>query len=463
MDQQVARYIGGLKLTIQDKLALQNVWTLTDAVNLALKIEAQLNRPFTRSTNNFRRPVLDIPATQRGSATPGSSEGSSKFTHPVQVQGQGRNTSVVPNRTTTQVQNQQSNRTNSDPYARPNLGKCFRCNQPGHLSNNCPNRRSIKLVDEDGGEDEQVLEEDIYEGAEFAEGDEGEEVACIIQRLLFTPKKLDDSQRHKIFQTRSTIRNKVCNVIIDSGSSENVVSKALVKTLNLKNEKHPSPYKIAWIKKGPEVQVLEVCKIPLSIGKYYKYEIVCDVMDMDACHILLGRPWHYDIDATYKGRDNTFVFWWFGKKIVLMPQSQLSENNSVTKEDKPLFTNITGSNFLAQIKEPNFLVALVVKGQSDTTTEIPPKAQEVLADFTDLSPDELPDMLPPMRNIQHHIDLVPGASLPNLPHYRMSPTEYEELQREVNELLEKGLVRESMSPCAVPALLQRRMKVGGCV
>ena len=107
-------------------------------------------------------------------------------------------------------------------------------------------------------------------------------------------------------------------MIIDSGSSENVVSKALVKTINLKTEKQPSPCKIAWIKKGLEIQALEVCKVPLSIGKYYKDEIVCDVVDMDACHILLGRLSHYDVDATYKGQDNTFVFCWFDKKIVLM-------------------------------------------------------------------------------------------------------------------------------------------------
>ena len=87
----------------------------------------------------------------------------------------------------------------------------------------------------------------------------------------------------------------------------------------MKTEKHPSLYMIALIKKGLEVEVLEVCKVPLSIGKYYKDEIVCDVVDMDTCHILLGRPWHYDVDATYKGQDNTFVFWWFDKKIVLMP------------------------------------------------------------------------------------------------------------------------------------------------
>jgi len=61
--------------------------------------------------------------------------------------------------------------------------------------------------------------------------------------------------------------------------------------------------------------------------------------------------------------------------------------------------------------------------------------------------------LPPKRDIQHHIDLIPSSILPNKLGCRMNPKHTMEIQWEVEELKSKGLIRDSLSPCTLPALL----------
>ena len=68
--------------------------------------------------------------------------------------------------------------------------------------------------------------------------------------------------------------------------------------------------------------------------------------------------------------------------------------------------------------------------------------QDLLSQYEDMMSDILLDGLPPVRGIEHRIDFIPGASLPNRAAYRASPTECQELQRKVEELLAKGFVRE---------------------
>ena len=52
--------------------------------------------------------------------------------------------------------------------------------------------------------------------------------------------------------------------------------------------------------------------------------------------------------------------------------------------------------------------------------------------------DDLPNELPPIRSINHHIDLIFGASLPNKATYKMTPRENEKIKNQVQELLVKG-------------------------
>ncbi|XP_019059406.1 PREDICTED: uncharacterized protein LOC109117128 [Tarenaya hassleriana] len=74
-------------------------------------------------------------------------------------------------------------------------------------------------------------------------------------------------------------------------------------------------------------------------------------------------------------------------------------------------------------------------------------------EFNDVFPEEMPPGLPPIRGIEHQIDFIPGTPIPNRPAYRSNPKEFNELQKQIGELLNKGYIRESMSPCAVPVLL----------
>lgn len=66
-----------------------------------------------------------------------------------------------------------------------------------------------------------------------------------------------------------------------------------------------------------------MCKVRFSRGKYYQDEVQFDVVEMDACQVLLGRPWQYNVEALHKGKQNFYIFVWKGKKIALIPNTDI--------------------------------------------------------------------------------------------------------------------------------------------
>ena len=174
---------------------------------------------------------------------------------------------------------------------------------------------------------------------------------------------------------------------------------------------------------------------------------------MDVCHVLLGRPWQYDRNVMYNGRENTFVLEKEGKRhtLVTLKEEKTEEQTS------PKVLLVKEKEFLEQLQEEEVSFAIVGKPRTVITNtrmdELPTEIQKLLEEYVDIVVDDLPNELPPVRSISHHIDLIPGASLPNKAAYKMTLEENAEISRQVQELLDKGLVRESLSPCAVPTVL----------
>ena len=67
---------------------------------------------------------------------------------------------------------------------------------------------------------------------------------------------------------------------------------------------------------------------------------------------------------------------------------------------------------------------------------------DALQEYEDVFPDEVPPGLPPKRGIEHQIDPVSGASLPNRAAYRINPEETKEIQQQVEELIKKGTYKK---------------------
>ena len=114
------------------------------------------------------------------------------------------------------------------------------------------------------------------------------------------------------------------------------------------------------------------------------------------------------------------------------------------------------------------MIVLLYKEAFLNTNEFDPNLlssiTSLLQEYWDVFPEETPHGLPPTRGIEHHIDFLPSADISNRPAYRSNPEKTKELQRQVNELMEKRYVRESMSPCAVLVLLApKKDRRGGCV
>ncbi|RDY07707.1 hypothetical protein CR513_08154, partial [Mucuna pruriens] len=112
----------------------------------------------------------------------------------------------------------------------------------------------------------------------------------------------DQCQRENIFHSRCMIKGKCCSLIINGGSSVNVDSLRLVEKLYLSIIPHPKPYKLQWLSEKGDMD-----------------EILCDVVLMEATHILLGKPWQFNRKVTHDGVTNKFSFVHKGNKVILNP------------------------------------------------------------------------------------------------------------------------------------------------
>ncbi|KAK1602103.1 hypothetical protein QYE76_017146 [Lolium multiflorum] len=472
-NQTIARFFNGLNYPIKKIVEFQPYSNMVELVHQASKAERQVNEDikYSKSKQYFASKLAT--STPTTSVKPSASSTPSK-----QPSIQSRMKQTV------------SSTASSKASTGPSNVTCFKCGTQGHKSFECKNTK-VMITMENGdietlseGEYEALVQAAVANEEDYDEESGEDPLLCthdpspslVVTRVLTTQPQAMEDQRCNIFQTRAGIGGKSIKVIIDGGSCHNLASTELCEKLNLTLRKHPHPYHVQWLSDKGNVKIQHTVTVNFKIGPY-EDTVECDVVPMTVCHMLLGRPWQFDKKAIHDGFSNAYTFKVKDKKFELRPMtpSQIIADNAKAlaraqhhihhselrgegathqKESErhhPHMSErksvlLTTKSEWREVKDnPSTTIhyVLICKGLSAETndlTNIPSSLLSLLKEFQDVFPDELPHGLPPLRGIEHRIDLIPGAPLPNRAAYRTNPEDTKEIQRQIQDLLAKGLL-----------------------
>jgi len=227
---------------------------------------------------------------------------------------------------------------------------------------------------------------------------------------------------------------------------------------------HEIAHKVGDVRKGRSVQIAlpngaRVCsnewvRVLVRIGTY-RLVVQAVVMSLIGCDIVLGESWFRKADPDIK----------FFKGTVCVRDKQgyhdlgaRRPQHCLGREEYDLVSPRTIRKLYKKRNSEGSLY-FVRKSKdeepSDLPKDIPTQFQSVIEQYKDCFRSELPNSLPPKRVFQHEIDT--GAAKPvNVNAYPLSYTQMEEQTRQIQELLEKGLIRTSSSPWGFPVLFVKK-------
>ncbi|KAL0546611.1 hypothetical protein IC582_016523 [Cucumis melo] len=293
---------------------------------------------------------------------------------------------------------------------------CFKCRQEGHTADRCPLRLTGIAQNQGAGAP--------HQGRVFATNrTEAEKAGTVVTGTL-------------------PVLGHYALVLFDSGSSHSFISSAFLSHARLEVE--PLHQILSVSTPSGECMLskekVKACQIEIAGHVIEVTLIVLDMLDFD---VILGMDWlaanHASIDCSRK-------------EVTFNPPSMASFKfkGGGSKSLPQVISAIRASKLLSQ-GTWGILASVVDTREADVSLSSEP----VVRDYPDVFPEELPG-LPPHREVEFAIELEPGTVPISRAPYRMAPAELKELKVQLQELLDKGFIRPSVSPWGAPVLFVKK-------
>ncbi|KAL5816273.1 hypothetical protein ACOSQ3_024651 [Xanthoceras sorbifolium] len=326
-------------------------------------------------------------------------------------------------------------------------GACFRCGSRDHFLRDCPrvqatselpSVRSAPTVPRGRRPSQTGTEVSRPGGATESSGHQESRAPA----RAYVIRTQEDRDAPDVITGMVSIFDLTVTALIDSGSTHSYICDAMIRDRYLKTEYT----EFDVIVRSPLDHSVIVNRVSRDCPiRIQEYEFPGDLMELPFhdFDLILGMDWlsrhRVIIDCSLK---RVTLRTSNGAEVLMVGDRRDYLSNVIS--------TITALKLIRKGCEA-YLAHVVDSRKVDFSLQNIP----TVCDFPDVFPEELPD-LPPEREVEFVIDVILGTAPISVAPYRMAPAELKELKLQLQELLDKGFIRPSVSPWGAPVLFVKK-------
>ncbi|GJX69955.1 reverse transcriptase domain-containing protein [Tanacetum coccineum] len=420
-------FIGGLPRSIKGNVTASKPQTLEEAINIAQRLMDQVTKhaPMQVSSDNKRK-FDDKRTFNNSSRSNNNYRNTNNRYNNRQQQNQrqetGRAYAVTPSENGRYAGDLPLCKRCNFHHTGPCTGKCNICNKVGHLSKNCRNKKPAT-----GSNQLPVTVVCHACGEKGHYTNQCRKTNINAQGRAYMLKDRNAQQDPNIVTGMFLLNQHLVKVLFDSGADRSFISISLASKLNIPSITIDTFYDIEMADENlvSTNTVIKGCTLTLL---NQPFEIDLMPIKLGSFDVVIGMDWLSKYHAKILCDEKVVHIPINGETLIIRGDRSKTRLNLISCIKTERYISRGCQVFMIQVMEK--------KSDEKKLEDIP-----VVKEFPDVFPEDLPG-LPPVRQVEFQIDLIPGAAPVARTPYRLASSEMQELSNQLQELTDRELLRK---------------------